>query len=273
MKLKNKGYIYLFRRRKDNSACYVGQHNGSNKDYFTNSYILCKELEERGKDQFWIYYSKEIIHNNIINKNELNKLEKKYIEKYHTYRWENLNGYNLTKGGNGGDTFSANINKEQIRKNHIQASKQRHIDGKSKTWKEILESNQNLIDKKNEGIRKRWCNEEFSIGQIKKMQEGKIRSNKYVSESRKRTLNSIKHKTKRSNHAKNLWSSIDYRMKRGCKTIYVYTINNVLFTIFNSHNSCAKFFKTSIPFIRKSFLDQKELFKNEFYLRSNAITC
>lgn len=117
-----KGYIYLFYRKSNNSSCYVGKHNGNNDEYFTNSTILKQNLKEWGEKRFWEYYSKEIIHENITTSVELNLLEIKYIKQYNTYIGNNSKGYNLTKGGDGGDNFTNHPNKEEIRKKFSERS-------------------------------------------------------------------------------------------------------------------------------------------------------
>ena len=126
-----KGYIYLFRRTGDNSPCYIGKHNGFDIDYFTNSTLLKKRLLKNGECWFNSYYKREIIHEDVKSLKDLNRLEIKYIKEYNTFRGENIRGYNITRGGDGGDTFTGNPNKENARKNYSKAAKLRHKKGTS----------------------------------------------------------------------------------------------------------------------------------------------
>lgn len=82
----------------------------------------------------------------------LNELEKKYIS-------ENIDGYNIAKGGNGGDTFTNNPNKEQLRENVSKFHKD----------KVLTEEHKDKISKAHEGKCKPWASET-----AKKMSEGNI---------------------------------------------------------------------------------------------------
>lgn len=75
-----RGYIYIFKRTKDNSICYVGKHNGKNDKYITSSSVLIKKLEKNGELWFWNYYKKEIVHRNIPTLKDLNFLEKNILK-------------------------------------------------------------------------------------------------------------------------------------------------------------------------------------------------
>lgn len=62
--------------------------------------IFHKALRKYGVDNF----KSEILHNDIVNVEEAKILEKFYIEKYNTL-CINVNGYNMTKGGDGVQLF------------------------------------------------------------------------------------------------------------------------------------------------------------------------
>ena len=76
--------------------------------------VLYKAIKKYGIDNF----SFEVI--DVCNKEELDGKEKYYIEKFNTF----VSGYNMTIGGDGGDTWSKNKNREKsIKKQKISFSK------------------------------------------------------------------------------------------------------------------------------------------------------
>lgn len=91
-----------------NGKFYVGKDVRNLNCYLGSGKLLKRAIKKYGKDNF----IKEILE----KCNNLSELEER--EKY----WiKNLNsigkGYNLTEGGTGGDTFTNNVNKEEIRNN------------------------------------------------------------------------------------------------------------------------------------------------------------
>lgn len=102
------GYIYLLTDNR-NGKKYVGKHIGTDNNYFSGGVIPNKIAKKHGKEIF----TKIILENNIINENLLLEKEIYYIEKYDTFN----NGYNLTKGGDGGGTWihkKTTVEKERI---------------------------------------------------------------------------------------------------------------------------------------------------------------
>lgn len=86
------------------------------------------------------------------NIEELNKLEIKLIE-------ENIGGYNVAKGGSGGDTFTNNPNKEVLRENVSKFHKN----------KILSDEHKDKIAKAHEGKSKPWASDI-----AKKMSEGNV---------------------------------------------------------------------------------------------------
>lgn len=112
-----KPHIYLFRRIRNDQPVYIGQHNGTDIEYFTSGIILIQNMKSWGKEKFWNYYKKEIIC--YCKVEELNNLEIEYIKRFNTLRSNNSSSYNFSKGGNGGNTrrgFSKEQRKEYSRK-------------------------------------------------------------------------------------------------------------------------------------------------------------
>lgn len=104
------GYIYMLTDKR-NGKKYIGKHNGSNKNYFTGGKIPRLIIKKHGRDVF----VRIILENNIRNLEELNEKEMFYIEHNNTFN----NGYNCTKGGDGGGEWiyqKTEQEKERIRK-------------------------------------------------------------------------------------------------------------------------------------------------------------
>jgi group I intron endonuclease len=92
-----------------NGKIYIGKDIHNNPNYLGSGKILKQAFEKYGKENF----VKEIIdtENSI---EELNKKEKYWIAYYQSQKREI--GYNISKGGDGGDIFTNNPDKEEIRK-------------------------------------------------------------------------------------------------------------------------------------------------------------
>jgi hypothetical protein len=98
------GYIYMLMDTR-NGKKYIGQHNGSRKSYWSGGLIPNRIADVHGKDIF----ERVILEDNILNE-DLGEREKYYIKKYNTLN----DGYNLTEGGDGGNTITNHPNKEDI---------------------------------------------------------------------------------------------------------------------------------------------------------------
>ena len=109
------GYIYMLTDTR-NGKKYIGQHDGSKKSYWSGGLIPNRIADKYGKDIFV-----RVILEDEIPKNLLSDREKFYIKKYNTI----TEGYNLTEGGDGGDTISNNPNKEDIVQKIKESSKNR----------------------------------------------------------------------------------------------------------------------------------------------------
>ena len=88
-----------------NGKIYIGKDVRNLNCYLGSGKLLKKAIEKYGKNNF----VKEIIEvcDNLI---ELSEREKYWIKELDSIK----NGYNLTEGGTGGDTFTNNPNKEEI---------------------------------------------------------------------------------------------------------------------------------------------------------------
>lgn len=92
----------------NNGKSYIGKHSTNNieDNYFGGGIYLNRAVKKYGKENF----RKEILE--FCNENELNKKEIMWIQKLNTQK---PNGYNLTIGGDGGDTYSLLSKEEKIR--------------------------------------------------------------------------------------------------------------------------------------------------------------
>ncbi len=98
------GYIYMLEDTR-NGKKYIGKHIGNDKNYWSGGLIPNRIAKKYSKDIFDRIILEENIPDNLLNDKEIY-----YIKKYNTIN----EGYNLTNGGDGGDTISHNPNKEKI---------------------------------------------------------------------------------------------------------------------------------------------------------------
>jgi hypothetical protein len=92
-----------------NFKVYIGKDTTTNPNYYGSGVILKYAIKKHGIANF----TKEII-DTAANKEDLAKKEKYWIEYYNSDDREI--GYNITKGGDGGDTISNNPNRNEIRR-------------------------------------------------------------------------------------------------------------------------------------------------------------
>lgn len=90
-----------------NSKIYIGKDTTSNSEYFGSGKLINRAIPKYGKENF----VKEIIEE-CSEYNELSSKEKFWIDYYDS---TDLNkGYNISKGGDGGDTISNNPERQVI---------------------------------------------------------------------------------------------------------------------------------------------------------------
>jgi hypothetical protein len=91
-----------------NGKIYIGKDTISDKNYYGSGVLIKRAIEKYGKENF----KKEILEECNSN-NELCEKEKYWINYYNS---TDLNiGYNISKGGDGGDTLSNNPNIDIIK--------------------------------------------------------------------------------------------------------------------------------------------------------------
>lgn len=98
------GHIYMLIDLR-NGKKYIGKHDGSNPNYFTGGKIPKRIIKKYGKDVF----SRNILESGISNLKELDEKERDYISRNRTFE----DGYNLTKGGDGGGSWIYKLTEEE----------------------------------------------------------------------------------------------------------------------------------------------------------------
>lgn len=146
---------------KLNGKIYIGKDVKDNPNYFGSGLLIKRAIVKYGIENF----SKEILVECNSNE-ELNEKEKYWIKYYNSIR---PIGYNISEGGDGGDTFTNHPNKEEYSKNKSIASK------------------------------KLWENESYRNNMIK----SRIGS-KRTEETKKKMSESSKNKPKSEEHKKSL---------------------------------------------------------------------
>lgn len=98
------GYIYMLVDNR-NGKKYVGKHNGKKNNYWSSGLVPNRIANKHGKDIF----TRTILEENIPD-SELNNKEVYYIEVEDSFK----NGYNSTKGGEGGNHWVNNKTEEEL---------------------------------------------------------------------------------------------------------------------------------------------------------------
>ena len=119
-----------------NSKIYIGKDTSSDPNYYGSGVIINRAIKKYGIENF----TKEII-DTAEAKADLAEKEKYWISFYNSMDKEI--GYNISKGGDGGDTISNNPNRDIIVKKLSETSPT-----KGKTYEEAYGSEKALLYKK-----------------------------------------------------------------------------------------------------------------------------
>lgn len=173
-----------------NKKIYIGKTISYKIDYFGSGILIKKSIKKYGLQNF----KKEII-DNASSINELNEKEKYWINYFNS---TDLNiGYNIGKGGNGGDLFTNHPNKEDIRKKYSKISEKNGMFGKYHKKESIDKISKNKKGQNkgkptwNKGLKK----EDYTKEQYKKMYLDRNCPNKgvlYIFISPNNKLNEVK---------------------------------------------------------------------------------
>ena len=113
-----------------NGKIYVGKKINDAADYYGSGRLIVRALRKYGKEKF----KKEILQQ-CLEIDELNSCETFWIKKLDCVHPK---GYNIGKGGEGGDTFTNHPNKETIRQHKKDAGK--------KMWATNLDHRQHMSE-------------------------------------------------------------------------------------------------------------------------------
>jgi group I intron endonuclease len=119
---------------KINGKVYIGKDERCKKDYYGSGKNIKAAIKKYGVENF----EKQIIEDNITDKHILQEREKYWIREYGSINPEV--GYNISEGGNGGDTISRNPDKSAIIKKISETLKGRMF---SQEHKDNLKKNHN----------------------------------------------------------------------------------------------------------------------------------
>jgi len=119
-----------------NNKIYIGKDTTSDSNYFGSGLLINRALKKYGKENF----IKEVI-DETTDYDELSKKEIYWIEKYNSTDREI--GYNISKGGDGGDVFSNHPNLDLIKEKISQGSPK-----KGKTYEEAFGEERSIEYKK-----------------------------------------------------------------------------------------------------------------------------
>ena len=137
-----------------NNKIYIGKTINDKSSYFGSGLLINRSIQKYGLENF----KKEII-DETSSIEELNEKEKYWIQYFDS---TNLNiGYNIGKGGDGGDIFTNHPNKEEIRKKYSHLGENNGMFGKHHTEESIQKISENKKGQ-NKGI-PTW-NKGFGIG-------------------------------------------------------------------------------------------------------------
>lgn len=147
-----------------NNKIYIGKKIIDKIDYFGSGILINRSIQKYGIENF----KKEII-DEVLSIKELNEKEKYWIQYFNSN--DLTIGYNISNGGDGGDVFTNNPNKEEIRKKCSKSSEKNGMFGRNHTKESIEKISKNRKGKRrgistwNKGLKK----EDYTSDQFEKM--------------------------------------------------------------------------------------------------------
>lgn len=108
-----------------NGKFYYGSHNGKNESYFGSGIAINRAIDKYGVNNFEF-----IILKRFNSREEAFIFEERFLKLYKISSLEN--SYNIKDAGLGGDTFSNNPRKEEIRKKQSKAQRKRFLNPANK---------------------------------------------------------------------------------------------------------------------------------------------
>lgn len=176
---------------KINNKIYIGKDTKNNPNYYGSGVLINIAIKKYGKENF----TKEILQE-CFTIEELNNAEIYWITKLKST--DKKIGYNISTGGDGGDVFTYNPNKEEYRKKLSKSCSgelngmygKKHTD---ETKKKISEHHK--------------TSPEFRISIINASYKWKGKKNSKISENKKKYYENIENRTKTSDALKEYYKS------------------------------------------------------------------
>jgi acyl-CoA-binding protein len=202
-----------------NGRFYIGQDTHNDPKYLGSGLLLKQAIEKYGIDSF-----KKDILEKCSSKEELNEKEIFWIKELKAQ--ERGKGYNITKGGSGGDVFSNNPNKEEIRENYRKGA---FISNNRPEIKEKIKNT--MIDK--------WKEEEYR--------------NK-VLENQQKVMKTDKYRLEQSIRSKKVIHTPDWNKKVGKNNVIRFHIKKIKYFLENDIdiNIISGYFNISIDKINEA---------------------
>ena len=147
--------------------CYIGQTDDLQRrmaQHLRKNSAVCHALHKYDDWQVSVLHTCK-------TREVANTLE---IEEIRNYNSIAPNGYNLTRGGEGGDTFTNNPNKEERREKIRQASLRENLSSETLEKRNKAHSKENLSSETLEKMSKAHSKENLSIETIEKHHQGML---------------------------------------------------------------------------------------------------
>lgn len=163
-----------------NNKIYIGKTINDRDDYFGSGLLINRAIEKYGKENF----SKEILEE-VFSVETLNDREKYWIDEYNST--DLRIGYNIGKGGDGGDLFTNHPDKEEIRKKCSHPGESNGMFGRKHTDDTRRKMCENSVDKNkgytpwNKGLKLKEYSEKY-IALYERMKDPRInpRSKEFI---------------------------------------------------------------------------------------------
>lgn len=211
-----------------NGKIYIGKDTVSDINYYGSGVLIKRAIEKYGIQNF----KKEILEECISN-NELCMKEKYWIEYYNSTNLEI--GYNISKGGDGGDTLSNNPNLEIIKSKISNVRKGKKYEDLFSIDK-VRQYKEKLGKKTSERLKGKTLEELYGIEKAKEIKEKQSKTRKELNSKKpkkikiKPTIEEIEEK--RINKLKEKYKNIN-DIDKLKKCYFSYRRRNTLNTFFN----------------------------------------
>lgn len=163
-----------------NGKIYIGKDTVSDKNYYGSGVLIKRAIEKYGIENF----KKEILEECISN-NDLCLKEKYWIEYYGSTNLEI--GYNISKGGDGGDTLTNNPNIEIIKSKISNVRKGKKYEDLFSINK-VIQYKEKLAKKTSERLKGKTLEELYGIEKAREIKEKQSKTRKEINSKKPKTI-------------------------------------------------------------------------------------